>query len=1382
MFVECRLCGRCDAILLVQHSERLSTMVENSGKKLVYLVQAAAEVADIFLRLLPREEFEVELYASGEEVFQRLFINASPDLLISTLSLPDFDAWRLCRLLRSPEFLHFNAIPVLVVETGAYCEEVFQIAREAGADAFIPLPASEDELLARIRLLLRHEPHVARGRFLIAADLDEELAPLTAMLHEQHMEVERVADLAGLLAVGPLWHWHGIVIDADLIPAREMPPPLAQQAGCCPPTMLVVSSRVTPELVLAWLKRGALAVVQRPCSEERWRRLLRAGRRECSAVWSRGSLERQLQELREHRERFAMIADKAADMIWTCDLDFHLSYVSPSVEPLTGFTQEQYLTLPPERMLLPGSLSALGRLRDQELKLEDQGNASSLRSPSIELELYRQDGAGITVEAHLRFLRDDQGLPSGIVGISRDVTERNQARRELQELHAAAQRSAAFNAALIAAMPLPVFVKSADGRHIGCNQAFTDFTGLTVAQIQGKLPTELWPIELSNVYRWNDIAHLAGVAPGNYEYKIPHSSGELRDVLFAKDVFYDETGKLAGIVGVFMDLSRQKRSEEIIRHRSLYLEALTDGVLELFGEAEQMSYQAFVDRIGSVSGAGRVFVFSNSRDAAGRLFMHLQAEWCAPGVRSLRGTLLMQGLAYDAFLSTMEQTLARGEVFCRRASELNELEREILLLGDIRSLLAQPILVAGEFFGFISFVDGLQEREWSEEDKFLLRMSSVILAQAIRRRRLELEQQSERRLFLAGPVAVCRWLPREGWPLTYATPNIETLTGYQAAELMSGQTDYAAIILAEDLPRVRDEVTHFSSSGARHFEHAPYRLRHRDGRIVWVLDTTDIVRDQDGAIREYIGYLVDITALKQTEEERGLLMLAIEQTEEGVFITDTSGRVRYANPALFRISGYDRAEVQGLHIKTLGCNWQDTARSLEMWTTVSSGNKWRGRFINRRKNGELYTEDCVISPVKEGDGGIVGYVAVKRDITRELELEDQLAQSRRVEALGRLAGGIAHDFNNLLQVILGSNELALMDLEENHPARSSQLEIRQAGEQAISLVERILGFSRPRALRAEYFETNALIAGFIPMIQRVIGEHITLHFAPSAAAGGIMADHGLLEQVLLNLCINARDAMPDGGEIRIRTGAKEVNADQVREMGALPAGRYVAIRVNDTGQGMDAATRERLFEPFFTTKSEEKGSGLGLANVYSIVKQHCGGIEVHSLPGQGTSVVVYFPEARDDGAVHNQEPAVLPGRGETILLAEDNDKVRALTESLLHKAGYRVLSAADGKEALDLFSRFRTEVDLLCLDLLMPRMGGERAWRDMRSQHAGVPVLFVSGSEDRFRQLDLPPGEPIFFLAKPYNGNVLLRAVQVALSAGTGGGGGFLPTVFSGKE
>ncbi len=723
-------------------------------KKLVSIVQGATDVADLFIRLLPPEEFQVEIHASGEEVLQRLLTNAFPDLLICSLALPDCDAWRLCRLLRAPEFPHFNALPVLVVGPGTSCQEGFSIAQEAGADAFIALPASDSELLARIEQLLRREPHIPQGRFLLAVDQLEDLAPLTTLLREQYMAVEQVADLAGLLAAGPLGSWDGILIDADRISAGDLPLPLSPAAGLCPPLLLVVAGRVTPELALAWLKKGALAVVQRPCAPERWQALLRAGRRERLAAWARGSLEGQLRELREQRDRLALVVDMAADMIWTCGLDFRPTSVSPSVERLTGFIPAEYVALPPERMVTADSLAAAGRLLAEELAAEPLPLAGALRSRAIELDLYRKDGSVFTVEAHVRFLRDDQGRPCGIIGVLRDVTERKRAWLELQEMHGAAQRNALFNAALIAAMPLPVFVKSADGRHIGCNKAFTDFTGLSASQIQGKLPTELWPIELSNVYRWNDIAHLAGVAPGNYEYKIPHHSGELRDVLFAKDVFYDEAGKLAGIVGAFMDLSQQKHSEAIIRHRSLYLKALSEGALELFGEAEQVPCQAFVDRIGSVSEVSRVFVCRNTRDAAGRLCMQQQAEWCAAGVDPYQNTLLRQGLAYGAFIPAMEQTLARGEVFCRRVGELGELEQALLLSQGIRSLLAHPIMVDGKFFGFICFVDCQQERAWSEEDKFLLHMSTVILAQAIHRRRLELALQNERRSSSAAPGAV----------------------------------------------------------------------------------------------------------------------------------------------------------------------------------------------------------------------------------------------------------------------------------------------------------------------------------------------------------------------------------------------------------------------------------------------------------------------------------------------------------------------------------------------------------------------------------------------------------------------------------------------------
>ena len=437
-----------------------------------------------------------------------------------------------------------------------------------------------------------------------------------------------------------------------------------------------------------------------------------------------------------------------------------------------------------------------------------------------------------------------------------------------------------------------------------------------------------------------------------------------------------------------------------------------------------------------------------------------------------------------------------------------------------------------------------------------------------------------------------------------------------------------------------------------------------------------------------------------------------------------------------------------------------------LWDTIKEGHTWAGRMVNRRKDGSLFHEEATISPVRNASGEITNFVAVKRDITEHLELSKQLFQAQKMEAVGTLAGGVAHDFNNLLQVVLGFSELMLDAKELPGQFREDLTRIHQSARNGADLVHRLLTFSRKTEVNPRPLNLNRRIEQFQKMASRTIPKMIEIELRLADDLVAINADPTQMEQILMNLAVNARDAMPDGGRLIVET--KNVLFDEhyaKTHLGALP-GRYVLLCVSDTGQGMDKGTLQHIFEPFFTTKGQGEGTGLGLAMVYGIVKQHNGYITCYSEIGEGTSFKIYLPalEIPTFSAVTSQRPIAVGG-SETILLVDDEELIRDLGSRMLGKAGYTVLTAVNGKEALEIYRSKHSDISLVLLDLIMPRMGGKQCLEELLQINPNVKVIIASGiSPDALTKDTAAAGVPSF-VSKPYEVRQLLGAIREILDS-----------------
>jgi two-component system cell cycle sensor histidine kinase/response regulator CckA len=479
-------------------------------------------------------------------------------------------------------------------------------------------------------------------------------------------------------------------------------------------------------------------------------------------------------------------------------------------------------------------------------------------------------------------------------------------------------------------------------------------------------------------------------------------------------------------------------------------------------------------------------------------------------------------------------------------------------------------------------------------------------------------------------------------------------------------------------------------------------------------------------------------SLHSTQQQRQMaeqslrkLSCAVEQSADAIFITNSEGIIEYVNPAFEALTGYSPEEVTGKTSSILKSGQQAPVLYRELWETIRSGSDCRNIVVNRKKNGEVYYVDESISAIRDAEGRIANFVSNGRDFTERLRLEAQLLQSQKMDAIGRLAGGIAHDFNNLLTIITSYSELALDSVVAESAAQARIQEILSAARRAADLTRQLLAFSRkqPQALRVA--ELNTVVSGIAKTLRRLIGEDIELVFVPCEELGRIRLDPVQIEQILMNLAANARDAMPQGGQCTIETSNVQLDERYAdRKHAVIPPGRYAVLSMTDTGSGIPADHLSHVFEPFYTTKPSGKGTGLGLATVYGIVKQNHGFVWAYSEPGMGTVVKIYLPCVPDlPVAVESPDKAVgatLRGT-ETVLLVEDEEPLRRATVEFLRLRGYTVLEARDGVDALSVSKNHGSTIHLAVTDVVMPHMSGGELARELEMLSPQTRVLFVSG-------------------------------------------------------
>ena len=893
-----------------------------------------------------------------------------------------------------------------------------------------------------------------------------------------------------------------------------------------------------------------------------------------------------------------------------------------------------------------------------------------------------------------------------------------------------------------------VFVFDPEGRILFANPAAQNMLGYTPAELAGMAAFDFHPPE----QRQETAKLLAGVIAGKIMIcPIPLQARDGTRILVETKILHGQWRGKDALFGMGRDIPERKRAEEAVRQSE---------------ERYRAVVETAPDVVYAISDKG---VFASLNPAFEVITGWARSEWLgksfAPLVHPEDASLAVE----------MFQKVLRGDK--PPPYELRILSKSgKYLVGEFTST---PYIRDGKVAGKLGIVRDITERKRAEK---ALRQGEVRL-ERINRCLLELgpnfDSNINRLTALCGELlgATCALYNRLQGDLLCSQGQWQTPPGFKSEDAPTGHICYDVIrnnredaVVITNLPRTSyaESDPNVRAHGLQTYMGCAVKCEGKAVGSLCVVYGTDYQPTDDdrrilGIIASAIG---NEDTRKQAEAELNRLMTAIEQTPESVVITDTEGRILYVNPVFERVTGYSRAEVIGQNPRLLKSNRQDSAFYQQLWGKISAGEVWRGRFVNKKKDGTLFTEDAVIAPVRDEKGAVTNYIAIKRDISHELELEVQYRQTQKIDSIGRLAGGVAHDFNNILAVICGHTDLALAQLSSDAPLRSNLECIQESADRAANLTRQLLAFSRRQVIEPRRINLNELIVNLNKMLRRLIGEDIKLVTQTAPDLGQIKADPGQIEQVLLNLVVNARDAMPDGGTLTIRTDNVTLGEDYARSH-LISSGDYVMVSVSDTGVGMTDEVKQHIFEPFFTTKEQGKGTGLGLATCFGIIQQSNGHIHSDSQVDKGTQFKIYLPRVWgvEDPISSREVPVSLPQGTETILLAEDEPSLRQLMARVLRTQGYTVLEAADGHEALTLAQANGAKIQLLLTDVIMPGLSGKTLAEWLGQVNPAVRVLFISGYINNNAVRDAMSRPGTFFLQKPFNPLDLTKRVREAIEA-----------------
>ena len=798
--------------------------------------------------------------------------------------------------------------------------------------------------------------------------------------------------------------------------------------------------------------------------------------------------------------------------------------------------------------------------------------------------------------------------------------------------------------------------------------------------------------------------------------------------------------------------------------------------------------------LGAATGVSRVYIFQNHTSPEGHLLCSQRYEWTAPGITSEKDNPDLQNVPFSDAIARWVDLMSAGNDVSGLIQDFPDRERKILEAQNIKSFLAIPIVVQEHWWGFIGFDECSSIRIWTDAERETLRVAAHLFSAALQCQQME-------RIRIQHTLSVELSSTSD---IDFALNRVLEVIG-QISEI-----DCSGIYLADPQTGAMDLAAHRGLSSAflennRHYAADAMNIRltmqgrpiyglykevarefpgvaqeslraiaiipiAHNGQIIAALNLAschcDAFSPETQAFAEAIGAQIGgtlarlgVEAALRTSEHN--LQTLFDSIDDFLFIVNRDGRILRVNPAVIKRLGYDESEYRKLTIPDLHPP-EKRQEAKAIIADMLAGERETCPIPLITKDGTLIpVETKVAHGMWDNQQVLFG---ISRDISERRRLEEQLHHAQKMEAVGHLAGGVAHDFNNLLQVVLGHTDLLLDELESTANLYHDLEEVHKAAEKAAALTRQLLAFSRRQVLNPVDINLEEIVSDLLSMLRRLVGEHIELSMVSAENLGIIHADPSQIEQVVMNLCINARDAMQTGGRLTIEIKNVSLSRHFCEENPWAVPGYYTLLTVKDTGLGMDEATRAHIFEPFFTTKEVGHGTGLGLATVYGIVKQHNGLIYVESESNKGTSFHIYLPivEREIIQTTSKPEKEVLGGK-ETILVAEDEKMVLDLVTRILKGAGYTVLTAQDGEEALRLYDEFSSKIDLLLLDVMMPKLGGRDVMDCIRAWHADAKFLFSSGYSESAIHTDFVIHDGFNLIQKPYRRVDLLRAVREVL-------------------
>jgi two-component system cell cycle sensor histidine kinase/response regulator CckA len=874
-------------------------------------------------------------------------------------------------------------------------------------------------------------------------------------------------------------------------------------------------------------------------------------------------------------------------------------------------------------------------------------------------------------------------------------------------------------------VPDAIFVKDRGGKYLLFNRAASRLTGTPAAEVLGRDDTALFDPDSARVVMDNDRRVMSSGVADTKEEELT-AAGVTRTYLATKAPYHDEHGNVVGVIGISRDITDRKRTEDALRESEGTKAAILRGALDAI---------VTMDHEGKVRGwnpaAERIF-----RYAASEVIGRSLAELIVPPAQR---PLHVRGLA--DFLATGQGPILdkRLEMSAVRADG-SEFPAELSVTRIQNS--GRPL--------FTGFVRDVTERKRAEETL----------------------HRSERNFATLVEKSLQGIAIFQGQRLVYANPAQCAHMGYPVEELQAmSREQLLALVHPLDRP-ITDERARKRLAGKDVSSEIELRIVRKDGVTRWTHSFNNAI--EFNGLPAILSTTIDITERKRAEEamrrSERLLRQVLEALPVGVVVTNLAGDIILGNPASARIWG--GTIIDGAERRAKSKGWRHGTGERIGPDDWASRRAFTDGLSSINELIDIESFDGVrkiiknsAAPIRDDDQAISGAVVINEDVTDVLRLEDQFVQAQKMEAIGHLAGGVAHDFNNLLTIINGYSEIIKTQLPADSPVRALVHEIGQAGERAASLTRQLLAFSRKQVLEPKVLNLNAVVTDAATMLQRLLGEDLELNTVLEPGLARVKADPGQIEQVLMNLAVNARDAMPQGGKLTIETANTDLDDSYTRAYPDLRPGPYVALTVSDTGTGMGEATKARIFEPFFTTKGPGKGTGLGLATVYGIVKQSNGHVAVYSEVGQGTTFKIYLPvveEVISSGKSSAGLNAMLRGT-ETILLAEDEPALRALVRHVLTINGYTVLEAGQGDLAIRIAEAYKGTIHLLVTDVVMPVMSGRQLAERLVAIRPGLKVLYLSGyTDDAVVRHGILQAETAF-LQKPFTPSSLAAKVREVL-------------------